>query len=109
MAIWLPAVKAILPYVTQIVAAAIPVFTQKNEPSGTDETVAKQISELQVAVTHSAQSIKALATQLEQAIKDIDSDTTKIEKDIETAKRLSIAAIAISAVAIILSVVALLR
>jgi hypothetical protein len=102
MAVWLPAVKAILPYVTQIVTAVIPVFTKKKDKGRTDEVITSQISELQEAVTHNAESLKILATQLQQVISGIDTGADKIEQEIKIIKRLSIFAIAISVFAIIL-------
>lgn len=102
MAVWLPAVKVILPYITQIVTAAIPAFTKKTDKGGSEEVIPNQISELQEAVTHNAESLKILATQLKQVISGIDTGSVKLEKEIKTIKRLSIFAIAISAVAIIL-------
>ncbi len=98
---WLPAVKVILPYLTQIVAAAIPAFTKKTDKTGADDITRNQISELQDAVTHNAESLKILATQLQQVINDIDSGSAKIEKETQVVKRLAILAIGLSIIAII--------
>ena len=98
---WLPAVKVILPYLTQIVTAAIPAFTKKADKTGTEDITRNQISELQDAVTHNAESLKILATQLQQVISDIDSGSSRIERETKAVKRLAIIAIAISIVAII--------
>jgi hypothetical protein len=100
--VWLPAVKAILPYLTQIVAAAIPAFTKRADKTGTEDIARNQISELQDAVTHNAEALKILATQLQQIINDIDSGASKIEKETKSIKRLALLAIALSIVAIIL-------
>lgn len=102
MAAWLPAVKIILPYLTQIVASAIPAFTKKADKTGTEDITRNQIAELQDAVTHNAEALKILATQLQQVISDIDSGAAKIEKEIKAIKLLAILAIALSMVAIIL-------
>lgn len=102
MAVWLPALKAILPYVTQIVTAAIPAFTKKNDRGESHEIINNQISELQDAVTHNAESTKILAIQLQQAISGIDAGATRIGKEIRATRRLSILAIGISILAIIL-------
>jgi uncharacterized protein YlxW (UPF0749 family) len=102
MAAWLPAVKVFLPYLTQIVTAAIPAFTKKADKTGMEDTTRNQISELQDAVTHNAESLKILATQLQQVINDIDSGSSNIEREIKANKRLAILAFALSAVAIIL-------
>jgi len=102
MAAWLPAVKTILPYVTQIVAAAVPAFTQKTDKDGTEEAVSGQIAELQAAVVHNAESLKILATQLQQVVNGLDAGSSRMEADIKTVKRLSVAAIATSTLAIVL-------
>ena len=73
MAGWIPVLKASLPYVTQIVTAALPAFTSKPAPGQPDEVVPKQIAELQSAVTQNAESVKTLATQLKEAIEGIDA------------------------------------
>ncbi|NTW67000.1 MAG: hypothetical protein HGB21_11960 [Nitrospirae bacterium] len=58
MAAWfVPAVKAILPYVSSIVAAAMPVFTtRKSDEAAVAQAhlLQKQIAELQSAVTVSS-------------------------------------------------------
>jgi hypothetical protein len=96
MAAWLPALKALLPYVTQIVSAAIPAFTTRTDK----DVIPEQIRELQSAVTHNAESLKTLAAQLQQAITSIDSGAVRIEREIRIIRRLAIGAIAISLVAI---------
>ncbi len=105
MPAWLPAVKAVLPYVAQIVTAAIPVFTKKDK-AGTDD-VARQIAELQDAVTHNAESLKILAAQLQEVINDIGA--AGIEKDIRTNRWLAVAAILLSSAAIALWLYTALR
>lgn len=98
---WLSAVTVVLPYLTQIVAAAIPAFTKKADKTGAEDITRNQISELQNAVTHNAEALKILATQLQQVINDIDSGSTKIEKETQAVKRLAILAIGLSIIAII--------
>jgi septal ring factor EnvC (AmiA/AmiB activator) len=102
MAAWIPAVKVILPYLTQIVAAAIPAFTKKADKTGTEDITRNQIAELQDAVTHNAEALKILATQLQQVINNIDSGISKIEKEIKAIKLLAIFSMALSIVAILL-------
>ena len=101
MAAWLPAVKVILPYLAQIVGAAIPVFTRKADKSAEDVT-RNQIAELQDAVTHNAESLKVLATQLQQAISDVDSASARIEREIKSTRVLALLALILSLAAIIL-------
>ncbi len=66
MAAWLPILKAALPYVGNIVAAALPVFTRRQEASA--ELVSRQIAELQEAVTGNAEAVKVLAAQVEKTL-----------------------------------------
>lgn len=102
MAVWLPALKIALPYITQVVSAAIPAFTSRGE-KGRAEDVPQQISELQTAVTHNAESVKLLATQLQQAVEGIDAGAANIAREIALIKRLSLIAIGVSVVAIVVS------
>ena len=109
MAAWLPALKALLPYATQIVTAAIPAFTKRADRGKAEDVIPEQIQELQTAVTHNAQSLKMLATQLQQVITGIDSGAAKIESEIRTVKRLCFVAIALSIVALALCAALWLR
>jgi hypothetical protein len=98
MAAWLPALKALLPYATQIVTAAIPAFTRK---SGTaQDVIPEQIQELQGAVIHNAESAKILATQMQQVITGIDSGAVRIEREMRAIRRLSVIATVLSLIAI---------
>lgn len=109
MAAWLPAVKVVLPYLAQIVAAALPAFTQKTDKGESADLTRRQIAELQEAVTHNAESIKTLAAQLEQVINDLESASVKIDKEMHTARRLAYAAIALSIAAVALGIYSVAR
>lgn len=100
MAVWLPALKLALPYITQVVSAAIPAFTSRGDKGRAEEVLPQQISELQSAVTHNAESVKLLAIQLQQAIESIDAGASKLEKEVVLLKRLAVTAIVVSVVAI---------
>ena len=102
MAAWLPALKALLPYATQIVTAAIPAFTRRTGAG--QDVIPEQIQELQGAVIHNAESVKLLATQMQQVITTIDSGAARIQQDMRNVKRLSIIAIILSIVAIALGI-----
>jgi hypothetical protein len=104
MAAWIPALKAILPYVTQIVTAAIPVFTTRSDQTKAAEVIPKQIQELQSAVTRNTESLKVLADQLQQVITSVDAGAIAIEREMRAGKRLAILAIVVAVVAILLSV-----
>lgn len=77
MAAWLPVLKAALPYVSNIVAAALPVFTARRGQDATDDMVSRQINELQEAVTGNVETVKSLAAQLEQALSAIATGETE--------------------------------
>ena len=104
MAAWIPALKAILPYVTQIVTAAIPVFTTRSDQTKAAEVIPKQIQELQSAVTRNTESLKVLADQLQQVITSVDAAAIAIEREMRAGKRLAILALVVAVVAILLSI-----
>ena len=95
MAAWLiPALKAVLPHIGTIISAAGPVFTKKSGD------VQQQVTELQSAVSQNAQNIKELAAQLETTV-------SAIEQSAKRTTLLCIAAIVLSAVALIVSLIRL--
>jgi len=95
----LPALKAVLPHLGDIVSAAKPAFTRRKPESGTD--VQQQIAELQAAASQNAEHVKELAQQLQSTV-------TALEKSAELADTRLKRATVISAVAVSLSVAALL-
>lgn len=100
MAAWLPVLKASLPYLTKIVAAAIPAFTSRSGSEKPDEVVPRQIAELQTAVTTNAEAIKALAAQLKQTIEGIDPGVEKLQQEILRLRRLAFVAVVLAAMAL---------
>ena len=93
MAAWLiPALKAVLPHIGTIISAAGPVFTKKSGD------VQQQVTELQAAVSQNAQNIKELAAQLETTV-------SAIEQSAKRTTLLCIAAIVLSVVALVVSLV----
>ena len=71
MASWLiPALKAVIPHVGDILSAAKPVFTKKKPeaPAGAPDLVQQQIAELQAAASQQSGHIKELAAQLENTV-----------------------------------------
>ena len=109
MAVWLPALKALLPYITQVVTAAIPAFTTRSDQARAAEVVPRQIQELQSAVTHNAESVKILADQLQQAITSIDAAVAATEREMRLLRRLAVAAILLAVLALGLGVAAWLH
>ena len=108
MPAWLPLIKASLPYVTQIISAAIPHFTSKSGAAKAEDLVAKQISELQTAATHNAESIKALAAQLKQTIEGIDGGGENLQQEIKGLRRLAAIAVVLAVLATCIAVWAVL-
>jgi hypothetical protein len=100
MAVWLPVLKATLPYVTQIVTSAIPAFTSRPANAKPDEIVPRQIAELQTAVTHNAESVKALATQLKDALEGIDAGAARLQQELRFVRRLAGSALAVAVLAV---------
>jgi hypothetical protein len=73
VASWLiPALKAVLPHVGDILSAAKPVFTKKKPEApgapGPYDLVQQQIAELQAAASQQSAHIKELAAQLENTV-----------------------------------------
>jgi len=72
MAGWLiPTLKAILPHVSDVVAAVRPVFTRKKAEAAapaTGDLLQQQIAELQAAAAQNADHIKELAAQLQSTV-----------------------------------------
>ena len=74
MAGWLlPALKAVIPHVGDILTAAKPAFTRKPDAAANQaDLVQQQIAELQAAVSQQSSHIKELAAQLENTITALD-------------------------------------
>jgi len=71
MASWLiPALKAVIPHVGDILNAARPAFTKRKPEAAANqaELVQQQIAELQSAVSQQSSHIKELAAQLENTL-----------------------------------------
>ena len=84
MPAWLPVLKAALPYVSNIVAAAVPVFTNRKGQNGSAELVSRQIAELQEAVTGNAEAVKGLAAQVEKTITALDAGEADLAQRLAT-------------------------
>src|SRR5690606_59070 len=108
MPAWLPLLKASLPYVTQIVATALPAFTAKPREEKTDDLTAQQIAEKQSAATNKLESIHALAEKLQQTIEGIELAGNDLQKKLIFFQRLSYGALAVAAVSLVIAIVSLL-
>ena len=98
---WLPAVKVLLPYISQIIPAAVPVFNKKTSENF-DSVNQSQITELQDAAVENAKTLKLMANQLQELIIAIDGSATKVRKEMLFIKWLSITTILISIGSVIL-------
>jgi len=100
MAAWLiPAVKAILPFVTPIVTSALPVFTtRKSDEAKVVQTdvLQKQITELQAAASQNALHVKELAEQLQKTVTALEQAAAVAESRFRRTAVLCGVAIALS-------------
>lgn len=112
MATWLiPAVKAILPFVSQIVSSALPVFTtRESDPPAHDQTgiLQQQIAELQTAASQNAQHVKELAEQLQKTVSALEAAAAVAESRFRRQMVLAGAALALALAAFGVALFALL-
>ncbi|MFT0544827.1 hypothetical protein ACMHYO_00535 [Allopusillimonas ginsengisoli] len=104
MAVFLPALKIALPYITQAVAAAIPAFTSRPANGKLDEIVPQQIAELQTAVTQNAETVQGLAIQMKEIIEDADAGMAAMQQQITILRRLVMLSSAAAAAGIIMAI-----
>jgi hypothetical protein len=110
MAGWLiPALKAVLPHVGDIVAAAKPVFTKKKPEAGAPGGEAQQIAELQAAVSQNAEHVRELAAQLQSTVTAIEKGAEIAESRLRRAVLFCAVAVALSLFALGVAVIGLLR
>lgn len=104
MAAWLiPAVKAILPFVTPIMTSALPVFTTRksDEASAAQNSILQQqITELQSAASQNALHVKELAEQLQKTVAALERGAAAAESRFRHTAVLCGVAIALSLLAI---------
>ena len=108
---WLTVGKLVLGNLDTIIGVVKPAFTRKKVdalPSQTD-LLNQQIAELQAAASSNAEQIKQLAAQVKELVASLAQAATEAAAQRAAARRWALAAIAISGVAVVLAVVALLR
>jgi len=108
MAAWLPLFKASLPYITQIVSAALPAFTARSGDKQ-DEMTAQQIAELQAAVTHNTEYLKTLAKQLQDTIEGVDTAAIRLQKELALYRRIAMSSVVLAAAALAIAAWALMK
>src|SRR4026209_2192172 len=95
----LPAVKLILPHVTDIVKAAKPAFTRLTgkplEEQGSD-VVQRQIAELQAAASQNATHVKELAEQLRLTVTALEQAAATAERRLKRVYALAFGAVLVS-------------
>jgi len=105
----LPIIKAVAPYLAQIATAAIPAFTSKPAATKDDGVIARQIEELQAAVTQNAESIHMLAEKLQQAIEGVEVAAQEARKEVAAYRMMLFAALGLSGIAILLCLILLAK
>ena len=105
MAAWVSALKAVLPYVTNIVTAAIPAFTARKDRSA--EVTAQQIAELQSAATHNAESVKVLAEQLQRTVSALEQGAVNVERALRRLRLLASATLLVAVAALCAALIVL--
>lgn len=112
MAAWLiPAVKAILPFVSPIVSAALPVFTTRKSDAPVQDqngVLQQQITELQMAASQNALHVKELAEQLQKTVTALEAGAAVAESRFRRTTALCGVAVVLSLVAIGVSLAVLL-
>jgi uncharacterized protein YlxW (UPF0749 family) len=110
MAWLIPAVKAILPYLSPIIGAAMPVFSSRKEneaAAAQASLVQQQITELQTATSQNAAHVKELAEQLRNTVAALEQGAAIAEARLKKISMLCVAAIAVSIIALCVSGIAL--
>jgi t-SNARE complex subunit (syntaxin) len=100
MAAWVSALKAVLPYVANIVSAAIPAFTARRGQDRSTEVTAQQIAELQSAATHNAESVRVLAEQLQRTVSAVEQGAVNVERALRRLRLVASAALLIAVAAL---------
>lgn len=104
----IPLIKALTPIVTAIASTAIPAFTsKKSEAAKEDPVLAQQIRELQDASTTNAKELRALAEHLQNVVATADESAALAKRHISTYKALLFASLGMSAISLVVAVVAL--
>jgi len=109
---WLwPAVKLILPHVGNIVAAAKPVFTQRNAATAAEEAsvVQQQIAELQAAASANATHIKELAEQLRLTVAALEKAAAETQSRLRRTNTFAVVALLVALASLAVALVGFLH
>ena len=102
---WLAVGKLVLGNLDTIIGVVKPAFTRKKVdalPSQTD-LLNQQIAELQSAASSNAEQIKQLAAQVKEVVAALAQAATEAAAQRAAARRWSIAAVAISVIAVLVT------
>jgi hypothetical protein len=104
-------VKLILPHVGNIVAAAKPVFTQRNAATAAEEgsVIQQQIAELQAAASANATHVKELAEQVRLTVAALEKAVAETESRLRRANSVALAALVVAIAALAVAAFGLLR
>lgn len=110
MSAWLSVTKAVLPYVSDIISVAVPVFTRRkgNTEESQIQILQQQVSELQIASLQNVGDIKALAEQLKAALPMLEQEVLQADAKLRRTKLLCGLALGIALMALVVAFVALL-
>lgn len=108
-ATWMTAIGAALPYIESVAKLALPVFKQRKSDKEAAESQQRQIEELQTAVTHNAEHVRALAQQLQTTMTALEQAALQLTQAQQRVRLWAGVALALGAGAFVLAVVALLR
>ncbi|MQR01494.1 hypothetical protein [Glaciimonas soli] len=111
MSSWLPVAKAILPYVSDIISVAKPVFTHRkgNNPANQIEILQEQVEQLQTATLQNTHDIKALAEQFKTALPALEKEIWDAHTKAGRAQLISVVALIVALLASVIAVIALVR
>lgn len=110
MSAWLSVTKAVLPYVSDIISVAVPVFTRRkgNTEESRIQILQQQVTELQSASLQNIGDIKALAEQLKTALPLLEKEVQVVDAKLKRASILCGLAFGVAVLALVLGCVALL-
>ncbi|MDY0331281.1 MAG: chemotaxis protein [Thiomonas sp.] len=108
-ATWMTAIGAALPYIESVAKIALPVFKQRKTDKEAAESLHRQIEELQTAVTHNAEHVRALAQQLQTTVTALEQAGVQLAAAQQRLRLWMLAALALGAGALALGILALLR
>ncbi len=106
---YLEIIRAVGPYIAEIAGHAIPAFTSKSEAGKVDPAVAKQIDELQTAVTQNAQAVHLLAEKMQETIEGLQMAAEQAKSQISKYRTLLFVSLGVSGMSLLACITLLFR